>query len=610
MKEMATTSLSIVNSLDSFDKTVGQQINRFSDIFLGTFEGEFTVDVENKTQVVDKLLPSLKNGNEIIDMNFKAVDEFTKKTGVNATIFVFDNQEFVRVSTSLKNDKGERVIGTNLSHASPAYNALINGQNYNGVTQLFGKDYTTSYRVLKDKNNHIIAAIFVGLDVSSEMIALKESIKKIKIADTGYVFIVDSNKKSDKYGNVILDPVAEGKNVLEATTPDNRYFIKEMLTKENGEIQYPWINKELNETEVKNKVVTYQTYKKWNWLIASGAYDNELTGQIGKLYDRFTMIGIAVLICLNIALYYLLKYMITKPLLQVKQFANTLSSGDLTVEIKTTREDEIGQLFQAMNSISQDLSQVVNKVRMSTEQISTASSEISSGNNDLSYRTEEQAISLEKTATSMDQLTAIIQNNAQQVIEVSSLVTNSAQLALTGGQSMKEVVSTMNDINQSSKKIVDIITVIEGIAFQTNILALNATIEAARAGEQGRGFAVVAGEVRNLAHRSSVAANEIKELIHTSVKNINKGNDFVLQTENNITQIVTSVNNVDIIMKEIAIANKEQTLGVEQINNAISEMDGVTQQNAALVEEAAAATNSMNELAVELTKTVEVFKIA
>lgn len=607
--EMTNTSLSIVNSLESFDKTVGHQINRFADIFLQTMESDFNLDKDNTTEVAGKSLFTLKNGESALNMNFKVVDDFYRTTGVSSTIFVFQNGEFVRVSTAIKNEDGQRAIGTNLSKASAAYDKLINGEDYNGVAKLFGKDYTTTYRVLKDKNSNIIGAIFVGLDVTSEMQALKDSIKNIKIGKSGYVSIIDANIKNDTYGMLIIDNVSNGKNLLKDNSNNNHYFIEQMLKNRHGEMQFPWSITQGQKIETKDKVVAYQTYEKWNWLIATGTYQEELTGTMGVLYDRFTLIGIVILAVLNIALYYLLKHMVTKPLLQVKSVANQLAKGDLTVKVSTTREDEIGQLFKAMNNISEDLTKIVSQVRIGTEQISSACGQLSTGNTDLSYRTEEQASSLEKTVTNVEQLTQIIKNNADKVINVSDLLTQSVKLTLNGGQSMKEVVSTMHDIDDSSKKIIDIVAMIESIAFQTNILALNATIEAARAGEQGRGFAVVAGEVRNLSQRSSMASQEIKQLIQVSVENINKGNKLVNITEENMKTVVDSVDNVDKIMKEIARANKEQSMGIEQINLAMLDIDNVTQQNAALVEESAAATYSMSELAVNLNNTVKVFKL-
>lgn len=601
IKEMSNMTLSVVNSLDSFDRTVGQQINRFGDLFASNFDSTFEVDNTIVSEVAGKSVPTLKNNDQVLNMNFQEVDDFTKKTGVNATIFVKSGTEYIRISTSVKNDNNERAIGTPLSHASPAYDAINKGQTYNGVALLFGKYYTTSYKPLKNKKGETVGIMFVGLDVSSEMQALKESIKNIKIGETGYVFIVDSNTKNSTYGNFLVHPDSEGKNIIQASSDKNNTLFKEILEKQTGQLEY--------EENDKEKLIAYQTYDKWNWKVASGTYTVELTGEMALLYHYFTIFGFLALVVLSYALYILIKNMVTKPLMQVISVANSLASGDLTVNVKTNRQDEIGDLYESMNNISYNLAKVVNKVRVSTEQIQNASSEIADGNMDLSSRTEQQAASLETTATSMEELTAIIKNNAEHALEASHLVGNSSSLAVKGGDSMKQVVHTMQEITHSSKKIVDIISVIDGIAFQTNILALNAAVEAARAGEQGRGFAVVASEVRSLAQRSSNAAKEIKALIEASVVNISTGSQFVNNAENTIDEIVVSINHINTIMKEIATANQEQSIGVEQINSAISEMDSVTQQNAALVEEAAGAAASMNELALELTQTVEAFKL-
>ena len=255
------------------------------------------------------------------------------------------------------------------------------------------------------------------------------------------------------------------------------------------------------------------------------------------------------------------------------------------------------------------LADIVGQVRNGTETISTASSQIAAGNLDLSSRTEQQASSLEETASSMEELTSTVKQNADNARQANVLAVSASEVAVRGGTVVSEVVDTMASINESSKKIVDIIGVIDSIAFQTNILALNAAVEAARAGEQGRGFAVVAAEVRNLAQRSAAAAKEIKTLINDSVDKVDAGGKLVDQAGVTMAEIVQSITRVTNIMSEIASASMEQTMGIEQINSAISQMDEVTQQNAALVEEAAAAAGSMQEQAAALSEVVSIFKL-
>jgi methyl-accepting chemotaxis protein-1 (serine sensor receptor) len=302
-------------------------------------------------------------------------------------------------------------------------------------------------------------------------------------------------------------------------------------------------------------------------------------------------------------------FAITRPLQQALMLAGAVAQGDLTQRIEVKTKDEIGQLLQALKDMNEKLAGIVGDVRTSTEVITTATYEIASGNNDLSQRTEEQASSLEETASSMEELTSTVRQNAKNARQASELAANAAGIAVKGGKVVGEVVNTMASISTSSKKIVDIISIIEGIAFQTNILALNAAVEAARAGEQGRGFAVVAGEVRNLAQRSAAAAKEIKTLIDDSVGKVDAGSKQVDQAGATMSEIVTAVKRVTDIMSEISAASNEQRAGIEQVNQAIVQMDEVTQQNAALVEEAAASAEAMQDQADSLMEAVSIFKL-
>ncbi|MHB1176180.1 MAG: methyl-accepting chemotaxis protein [Sulfuriferula sp.] len=301
---------------------------------------------------------------------------------------------------------------------------------------------------------------------------------------------------------------------------------------------------------------------------------------------------------------------ITRPINRAVQIAQTVAGGDLTSQIEVTSKDETGQLLQALKDMNDSLSRIVGQVRTGTDTIATASSQIAAGNLDLSSRTEEQASSLEETASSMEELTSTVKQNADNARQANQLAATASDIAVKGGSVVSQVVDTMNGINTSSKKIADIIGVIDGIAFQTNILALNAAVEAARAGEQGRGFAVVASEVRNLAQRSASAAKEIKSLIEDSVDQVQVGTKLVDQAGATMTEILESVKRVTDIMGEITAASQEQTSGIEQINQAVSQMDEVTQQNAALVEEAAAASESLHDQASNLAQVVSIFKLS
>lgn len=317
--------------------------------------------------------------------------------------------------------------------------------------------------------------------------------------------------------------------------------------------------------------------------------------------------GIALV--LSAILAWLLSRSITRPLDYAVAVARTVASGDLRNKIQSNSNDETGQLLHALRDMNDGLVQSVSQVRSGIETIATASNQIAAGNLDLSSRTEEQASSLEETASSMEELTSTVKQNADNARQANQLAVSASGVAEKGGEVVSRVVDTMEEINASAKKIVDIIGVIDGIAFQTNILALNAAVEAARAGEQGRGFAVVASEVRNLAQRSAAAAKEIKTLIGDSVDKVELGSKLVGEAGVTMDEVVQSVKHVTDIMSEIMAASQEQSAGIEQVNQAIGQMDQVTQQNAALVEEAAAAAESLNEQAAKLAEAVSVFKL-
>ena len=300
---------------------------------------------------------------------------------------------------------------------------------------------------------------------------------------------------------------------------------------------------------------------------------------------------------------------ITEPLKHAVAVARRVADGDLSTSIRVTGSDEAAQLMQALHDMNTSLDRLVGQVRQGTDSIATASSQIASGNHDLSARTEEQASSLQQTAASMEQLTSTVKQNADNASQANQLAMSASDVAVKGGMVVSQVVETMDAISQSSRKIADIIGVIDGIAFQTNILALNAAVEAARAGEQGRGFAVVASEVRSLAGRSAEAAKEIKQLIQASVTKVEEGSAQVSQAGQTMDEIVSSVQRVTDIMGEITSASHEQTSGIEQINRAVAEMDLVTQQNAALVEESTAAAQSMQQQTSDLSQMVSVFRL-
>jgi len=434
------------------------------------------------------------------------------------------------------------------------------------------------------------------------------AVRAIRYGQNEYLWINDMQPKAVMHP---IKPEWDGTDVSYVKDPTGKAlfvaFVDIVKQKGAGYVDYLWPRP--GSSEPVQKITYVQGFAPWGWVIGSGIYVDDVNAVFRNDLIRMSALVVAIgLLFWGVAI--LIASSIVKPLNEAVSVAQKVAAGDLTSTIEVKTRDETGQLLAALKDMNASLVKIVGEVRSDTDSITTASKEIASGNADLSQRTEEQASSLEETASSMEELTSTVKQNAENARHANQLAVSASEVAVKGGAVVSEVVGTMSSINESSKKIVDIISVIDGIAFQTNILALNAAVEAARAGEQGRGFAVVASEVRNLAQRSAAAAKEIKTLIGDSVDKVGAGTKLVDEAGKTMQEIVTSVKRVTDIMSEITAASQEQSAGIEQVNQAITQMDEVTQQNAALVEQATAAAESMQEQAQNLTQAVSVFRLA
>jgi len=449
------------------------------------------------------------------------------------------------------------------------------------------------------------------------------------IARTALIARSSDDTLSTTFADVIADSTKKGTALLDTikdllATDEERKMYESALSLRNA---YQKSKTEVMNAKKAGNAAEGERLFKEVFTPAAGAYQNkvkELLAYQRKAIDdtavaieesnvrsnKLLMVLAALMVAIGSLAAWVISRSITVPLKSAVDIASTVANGDLTTQFDSkTSSCEIGDLMTALKGMNDSLRNVVSEVQIGTNTIATASNEIAAGNMDLSQRTEEQASSLEETASSMEELTSTVRQNAENAKQANQLAQAASNVAEKGGAIVGQVVDTMGSINDSSRKIFDIISVIDGIAFQTNILALNAAVEAARAGEQGRGFAVVASEVRNLAQRSAAAAKEIKELIGNSVEQVDIGAKLVQQAGATMEDVVTSVRRVTDIMGEITSASSEQSIGIDQVNTAIAQMDQVTQQNAALVEQAAAAAASMQEQASMLAEVAASFKL-
>lgn len=470
--------------------------------------------------------PVLNCGGRVLNGDCAAIDRFTEQTGMRATVFAREGEDFVRIATSVRKQDGERAVGTLLDRSHPAYRALHEGRPYAGYATVFGRQNLTRYDPVRDAAGQLVGVLYVGLDVSG-MPALGAAAR------------------------LALSVVAA------------QYAI--------GAIA---------------------------WAV------------LPPLQPAWLAVSVALPPVVAAVVYALARSGITRPVAMGCTAAQRVAAGDLTTQMHVSRRDEVGQMLQAINGIGVGLTGLVTQVRQGAESLRVATQEIAEGNGDLASRTERQAGELSAAASALQRLTSTVAQNAEHAQRLNGLMGGVGQASAHGGQAVERVVQTMAAMREDAHRIQDITGVIDGIAFQTNLLALNAAVEAARAGEQGRGFAVVAAEVRALAQRSAAASREIRTLIAASVERAESGDGLADAARASMRGIAGSIGDVTRLIEGIATASGDQSRGIEGIHESVGRVEQMTQQNAALVEQAAAAALRMREQAAGLADAVAKFRTA
>jgi methyl-accepting chemotaxis protein len=777
------------DSVALYDRSLSDSTERMAGTFRALLpDGEAILDAATPVTAGARQVPTLRLGSQVINLQEAAVDRFAAATGGVATIFVRQGEDFVRVSTSLRNAEGARALGTVLDHAHPAYRNLLEGGRYTGPARLFGVDYMTHYLPITDATAKVIGIVFVGQNYSDGLAALKERLRTSQLGKQGHFLAVDT-RAGEQFGTLIAAPADEGKTLASQVDAADLPALEALLA---GKSEQAIVHlRRSGDAASQAYFISAQAYGPWKWTVLGLEPVSVLQSVLHSLMLHIVVVAGLGLLAVIVALLVVVRRIVSVPLAQAGQVARDVAAGRLDRQIIVQRQDEVGQLMgalrqmqeklreiiQAQNEMSRrhtdgaishridasrfegefgtmvtgtndlvdahiqtkmrmvelvrayadgdlsaamedlpgekaliteavngvrsrllsingeikrlvaaaaagdfsvrgdadayhydfrdmveglntlmvtadrnlaalsgllralaagdlrgridgqfqgvfatmrddanttvaQLTAIVGDIQQAAVAVYSASAEIAAGNEDLSRRTEQQAASLEESAASLEELTAAVKQNADHARRADRLAADAAEVAAQGGAAVAQVVQTMAGIEVSSHRIADITTVIDGIAFQTNILALNAAVEAARAGEDGRGFAVVASEVRALAQRSAQAAREIKTLIDASSSQVAHGSQLADQAGQTLARVVSSVGELGSLIEEIASASQEQAAGIEQVNQSIVQMDGVTQQNAALVEEASAAARALNAQSADLQHTVGRFRLA
>ena len=550
-------------------------------------------------QVGDKA--QLQYAGTPLEGDTQAVDAFAQLTGGVATVFQREGDDFRRIATSEKKEDGSRAVNTTLDRKHPAYSAMLAGTPYVGAAVLFGKTYMTQYEPVA-VDGKVVGILFIGHDMSTQMDALKKSFQ-IAGTDTTLtmaVELLDGPRLGLTVGTNV-PPKLDASDALLVAVKDELG-----AGRQSGVIHQLPLSNVLKGTGATNLGWTH--FQPWDWVVLQAERESDtMASTVRDLTLLWALIaGGSVIAAISVLM--AIRKLVLFPLRGVLHDLNQLSNNDYSQPLVPKSRDELGQFIAALEVMRCHLSANMRQMEQSAADIDAVAKEVAKGNIELGGRTDAAAGSLQRTSGGMQQLTDTVLQSADAARQANQLASTAAEVAARGGQVVNQVVSTMEEINHSSRKIADIIGVIDGIAFQTNILALNAAVEAARAGEAGRGFAVVASEVRSLAGRSAQAAKEIKDLINASVYSVQSGSDQVQSAGQTMSEIVASVQRVTDVIAEITAATTEQSGGISRMNVSVSELDHMTQQNAALVEQVAAAADSLTRQTMRLQQALSQYK--
>lgn len=562
-----------------------------------------------------------------------AVEAFNRSTGSVATVFARQGENFVRIATTLKNDKGERAVGATLATTHPAFPLIKSSKTYTGPATLFGQEYMTHYTPLLDAAGQVQGIAFIGINFTEGLAALKKKVLGIKVGDTGYPFALDAVKEP---GKAMIHPAAEGKNLIEAKDAGGRLFIKEMLSMKDGVIRYPWMNKELGDTAPREKVTVVTRFDKWGWTIGSGSYIDEFTRDARITLIMLGIAGLVMALVVIAAIYASVRFWVAQPLHNALQVAKNVAAGDLTASVTSTSRDEVGQLLDAIDQMCQHLREMIGDVNAGIVTLARGAGQLAAASQEVADSSGKQSDAASSMAAAVEEMTASIDTVSRHSQDARAMAETSGRVSDNGatviGSAIQEMIrisetvrgssGAVAQLGEQSQQIASIVNVIREIADQTNLLALNAAIEAARAGEQGRGFAVVADEVRKLAERTTQSTHEIATMVtqiqsgastavtsmEVGVQQVEAGVKLASQAGDSIHEIKDGAAKVDQAVNSISEALSEQSAASQDIARNVEQIALQAEGNHAQALATSTAAIDLEKLAGRLKQSIARFR--
>jgi methyl-accepting chemotaxis protein-2 (aspartate sensor receptor) len=601
--------------------------------FAELYPGRVELDTSRTVQVGDTLAPVLRIGGRVVNLDFGGVDQFSAATGGVATLFARKGDDFVRVTTSLKNDRGQRVVGTLLGASHPAYAKLMRGEAFVGKARLFGREYITQYSPVKGADGQVIALYFVGLDFSEGLKIFQDRIRATRIGETGFMFVIDGAEGKNR-GMALVHPSQEGKVLLEEKDAAGREFIKQMLAARKGDAHVTWAD---GTAAAQERIVAFDYFDEWNWLLVSAATSAEFYAQGARMRNAMVLATLVIITLAGLGIYLSARAWVARPLQRAVSATERLAAGDLTARLEVDAQDEIGGLLGSIEAMNRNLVGIVGQVGSGAREVSAAASELSQSAGAVAQRSQQQSDAAVSAAEAVEENTASIGAVAEIADDVRRLSHESLKSTARGNESLVHLVGDLDQAGTAVGEIgvsvgeflrsTDTITAmtrqVKEIAEQTNLLALNAAIEAARAGEQGRGFAVVADEVRKLAEKSARAASEIDGVTGTlgskssAVEQaIEKGRTSLDSSRvlvKDMVQVLAEANKAVLQASDgaerIASAVKEQAAASSEISRHVHGMARIAEENSAAIQQTSAAAQHLEQLAHTLQAGVSRFKV-